>query len=59
MVVFQTQKLRWYSWIMVEGHMRGIHLFCIHFLDSLPIYYTALKQATYLKVVFGNAKYHQ
>jgi hypothetical protein len=60
MVAFQTHKLRWSSWIMVQGHMTGIHLFCIHFPDSLPINCTTLKQATYLEVTFGITKYpHQ
>jgi hypothetical protein len=58
MVAFLTYKIRWSSWIMVEGQMKGILLFCINFLDSLPISYTILKQATFLEVAFGNTKYH-
>jgi hypothetical protein len=46
MVAFQTHKLRWSSWIMVEEQMKGIHIFCINFLDSLPINYTPLKMKT-------------
>jgi hypothetical protein len=58
MVAFQTHKLRQSSWIMVQGHMKRIHIFCITFLDSLPINYTTLKLATYLEVAFENTKYH-
>jgi hypothetical protein len=43
---------------MVQGQMKGIHLFCIKFTDSFPINYTTLNLATYLEVALGNTKYH-
>jgi hypothetical protein len=39
--------------------MKGIHLFCISFQDSLPIHYTTLKLITYLEVAFENTKYNR
>jgi hypothetical protein len=58
MVAFETQKLCWSSWIMVEGQMKGIHLFCINFPGSLPTNCIFLKQTTYLEVALGNTKHH-
>jgi hypothetical protein len=57
-VAFQTQDSCHSSWIMAQGQMKGIHLFFIIFLESLPINYTTLKLATYLEEALGNTKYH-
>jgi hypothetical protein len=38
--------------------MKGIHLFFIIFVESLPKKYTTLKLATYLEEALGNNKYH-
>jgi hypothetical protein len=47
LVAFQTQKLRCSSWIMVEGQMAGINLFCSNFHYSLPVSYATLKIKKY------------
>jgi hypothetical protein len=38
--------------------MKGIHPFFIIFQKSLPMNYTTLKLAYYLKEALGNKKYH-
>jgi hypothetical protein len=43
---------------MVEGQIKGMHLFCITFPDSLPINNTTALKPTYLEVTLGNIKYH-
>jgi hypothetical protein len=43
---------------MVEGQMKGMHIFCIKLPEILSIYYITLKPPTYLEVASGNTKYH-
>jgi hypothetical protein len=43
---------------MAQGQMKGIHLYFISFLESLPINYTTLELTTYLKEALGNTWYH-
>jgi hypothetical protein len=55
-VAFQTHNSCWSSWIIDQGKMKGIHLFYITFLESLPMIYTTLKLVTDLEEILGNTK---
>jgi hypothetical protein len=43
---------------MAQGQRKGIHIFFIIFMESLPMNYLTLKLATYLEEALGNKKYH-